>query len=295
MPQSLIERLKNKILVCDGAMGTQLQQRGLSPEDCPEEFNMTHPEIVQSIHRDYLDAGADIIETNSFGGNRARLSMYDFGDQVEKFNRRAAELAREMCPPNCFVAGSVGPTGQILQPLGLLSEENARNIFKEQVSALIAGGVDAIFIETMMSLEEILLAVQAVKMLSSLPVSATMTFEMKPTGPRTSWGVSPADAVRGLTDAGVDILGANCGSGFDDMVKIINAMRQLTDIPIIAQANAGMPILEAGSATYNESPETMRPKATTILRTGVNILGSCCGTGPEHIRVLRELADNQMS
>lgn len=291
MARGILSLLKQRVLLGDGAMGTQLQERGLSSGQCLEEFNTTQPEIVQGIYKDYFDAGSDIIETNSFGGNRSRLALHGMEDRVYEFNRRAAELAVQVRPEGKFVAGSVGPTGEVLQPLGTLSEQEAYDGFAEQISALADGGVDAIFIETMMALEEIAIAIRAAKDLTSLPVSATMTFEIGKAGPRTAWGVSPEDMVSQLADSGVDIIGANCGQGFEEMAQIVDIIGRRTDKFVLAQANAGMPVMKNGKSTYNESPESMESKAMRILESGVNIIGGCCGTGPEHIKALRNLVD----
>ncbi len=292
---SLSEILKSgRVLLGDGAMGTELQKRGLPTGACPEEYNVSRPDIVQGIYRDYYAAGSDIVETNSFGANRSRLAMHGLEDRVAEFCRRAAELARDVCPPGRFVAGSVGPTGDILEPLGPRTREQALGIFAEQVEALAAGGVDAIFIETMMSLEEAEAALQAAKEKCSLPVAVTMTFEQGKAGLRTVWGVDVVTAVQRLSDAGADILGANCGRGFEEMIAIVAEMRPLTAKPILAQPNAGLPEWVDGRAVYTETPESISPKAAELLRLGVNILGGCCGTGPAHIRTMRQLLDGNL-
>jgi len=292
MTTNLLTLLERKVLLADGAMGTQLQNRGLSSGQCPEQLNLTQPETVQNVYSDYFSAGSDIIETNTFGGSESRLALHGMENSVHEINKRAAELAVEVRPPGKFVAGSVGPTGEVLHPLGTLSEEKANSMFSEQITALLEGGVDAIFIETMMALEEIEIAIRAAKDLTSLPVSATMTFEIGKAGPRTAWGVSPGEMITRLSDSGADILGANCGQGFDEMAKIVEILRDNTDMLLLAQANAGLPVMKDGKSTYIESPEEMEPKAQKILESGVNIIGGCCGTGPEHIKILRKLVDN---
>jgi len=289
---NFLERLQSgDILLCDGAMGTELQQRGLPTGGCPEEFNVTHAELVAGIHRDYFDAGSDIVETNTFGGNRSRLALHDFQDRVAEFNRKGAELAKAVCPTGRFVAGSMGPTGDIIAPLGERSQEDAYDIFAEQAEALAEGGADVLFIETMMAEEEAEIALRAAKDRTSLPVVATMTFELGKAGLRTMWGVDVATAVKRLTDAGADVIGANCGRGFEDMLAIVEEMRPLTQKPIIAQSNAGIPEWQDGISVYTETPESIKPKAQQILERGVNILGGCCGTGPAHIRMMRSLVD----
>lgn len=280
-----------KILLSDGAMGTELQKRGLPSGGCPEEYNISHPDIIQAIYRDYYLAGSDIVETNTFGGNRSRLTLHGFDRRVGEFCRRSAELAREVCPAGKYVGGSVGPTGDIIEPLGSRAVQEAYNIFAEQAEALAEGGVDVIYVETMMAAEESEVAITAVKKKTNLPVIATMTFELGKAGLRTMWGVDVGGAVRRLTDAGADVVGANCGRGFDEMIAIIREMRPLTSMPIIAQANAGIPEWVDGLSIYKETPQTIESKARQLLELGVDILGGCCGTGPAHIATMRKLID----
>lgn len=277
------------ILISDGAMGTELQKRGSNPNSCPEELNFAQPELIQAIHRDYYEAGSDLVETNSFGANRIRLSLHQLEDRVEDFAKKAAELARGVCPKGKYVAGSIGPTGEVLEPMGTLTLEDAYDAFVQQAKALAEGGVDILFVETMMSIEEAETAVKAAKESTNLPVSATMTFEAGPAGLRTMWGVDIKTAVERLTLAGADIIGSNCGRGFDEMIEVVKEMRPLTDKPILAQANAGIPEWVNGVSVYKETPEVILPKAEQLLRLGVNIIGGCCGTGPEHIRAIHKL------
>lgn len=279
------------ILLSDGAMGTELQKRGMPIGVCPEEYNITHPEVVQGIYQDYYAAGSDLVETNTFGANRSRLTLHNFEHRVAEFCKTAARLAREVCPAGKFVAGSMGPTGDLIEPLGPRTVQEVYDIFAEQAVALAAGGVDVIFVETMMAAEEAEIAIRAVKEKTNLPVVATMTFELGKAGLRTMWGVDVATAVRRLTAAGADVIGANCGRGFDEMIAIIQEMRPLTRQPIIAQSNAGIPEWVDGVSVYKETPEVIRPQAEKLLQLGVNILGGCCGTGPEHIKKMRELVE----
>jgi 5-methyltetrahydrofolate--homocysteine methyltransferase len=281
----------NRILLSDGAMGTELQKRGLPAGACPEEFNVSHPEVVRSIHLAYYEAGSDIVETNSFGGNRARLSMHGYEHRVKEFCLAAAHRAREACPAGKFVAGSIGPTGELLEPFGSRTAEEAADIFSEQAEALAEGGVDLFFVETMMSIEEAEVAVRAAKTVSNLPVVATMTFEKSQVGLRTMWGVDIPTAVLRLTDAGADVVGANCGRGFEEMIEIMTEMRPTTTLPIIAQANAGMPEIVDGVSVYHQTPEVVLPMAEKLLDSGVNIIGGCCGTSPAHIKALRAMVD----
>jgi 5-methyltetrahydrofolate--homocysteine methyltransferase len=279
------------VLVCDGGMGTELQKRGMPTGICPEEYNISHPDLVQGIYRDYYKAGSDIVETNTFGGNRSRLAMHDFEERVSEFCRKSADLAKEVCPQEKFVAGSMGPTGDIIEPLGPRTIQEAYDFFAEQAEALAEGGVDMIFVETMMAAEEAEIAIKAVKEKTNLPVVSTMTFELGQSGLRTMWGVDVPAAVQRLTDAGADVIGANCGKGFEEMIAIVKEMRPLSAKPIIAQPNAGIPEWVDGKSVYIETPEMIKPKAEALLKQGVNILGGCCGTAPEHIEMMRNLVD----
>ena len=295
MPTSIMDILRSgAILLCDGAMGTELQKSGLLPGGCPEELNVTRPEAVLAVHQAYYTAGSDLVETNSFGGNRIRLAMHGMEHRSRELCRKAAELAREVCPEGRYVAGSIGPTGDLLEPFGTRSVREVHEVFAEAASALAEGGADVLFVETMMALEEAVVAVRAAKECTALPVVATMTFERTAAGLRTAWGVSVQAAVQQLSEAGADVLGANCGRGFDEMIEILTEMRPLTSLPVAVQANAGLPEWVDGVAVYRETPETMRPKAEELLHRGANILGGCCGTGPAHIRLMRTLVDDRM-
>ncbi len=294
MAHPILHRLaRGEVLLSDGAMGTELQKRGLKQGECPEALNVNNPEIVLSIHRDYYQAGADIVETNSFGGNRARLQMFGLENHVHDFNRKAAELARSVCPPNRYVAGSIGPTGELLEPFGTLSIAQAKDYFKEQAEALAEGGVDIFFVETMSTLEEIGAAVEAIKQISNLPVAASMTYEMSETGVHTSWGVDVPSAVRFLEEAGADIIGANCGNGIDVILAVIREMRPLTTLPLLAQPNAGLPQIEGNLIVYRETPESIKDKYLELLDLQIGILGGCCGTNPAHVQLMRQLIDQR--
>jgi 5-methyltetrahydrofolate--homocysteine methyltransferase len=293
MAIGLLERLaQGVIVVADGALGTQLQARGMPAGHCPEEYNVSHPDVVQGIHHDYYQAGSDFVSTNSFGGNRTRLQRHGEEARVSEFSVRAAQLARDVCPPGRWVAGSVGPTGEVLAPYGDLSEEDGHAIYAEQVEALAQAGVDFILVETMLSVEEAALAVRAAKERTGLPVAVTMSFQAGARGYRTSWGVTPALAVQRLTEAGADILGSNCGQGFDEMVGLVLEMRPLTSKPILAQANAGLPEMVGGRAVYSETPQVVAPKVEGLLRAGADLIGGCCGTTPAHVAVIRGIVNS---
>ena len=286
-PAALLERLnRGELLISDGATGTFLQQQGLEPGGCPEEFNASRPEVVREMARQYFEAGADMALTNSFGGSVFMQKKYGYGERVAEFNRLAAEHARSQAPPGRFVVGSVGPTGEFLEPLGPVSESAMYDAFTEQVKALEAGGADGIVVETMTAAEEAELAVRAARENTSLVVMATMVFDKGPRGFFTMMGVTPERAAHAMQDAGAHVVGSNCGNGIDNMVDIARRMRAETDGFLLIHSNAGIPAMRGGEIVYPESPEYMAERFRELAELGVNIIGGCCGTGPEHIRAL---------
>ncbi|MYC06835.1 MAG: methionine synthase [Chloroflexi bacterium] len=290
MADTILQRLaKGDLLVSDGATGSYLQQHGLEDGD-PEEWNVSHPDVVQGMAKAYFDAGSDMVLTNTFGGTSLRQSHYGFADRAAEFNRLGAELARSQAPDGCFVVGSVGPTGEVLNdPLrdNPLTEEQAYEVFVEQIVALADGGVDAVNIETMIDINEAVIAVRAAKENTDLVVMSTMFFDKGPRGFFTMMGSKPADAVSKLQEAGADIVGANCGNGIDVMIELARELRAATDGYLLIHSNAGIPAPINGEIVYPESPEYMAERFKVMAHdVGVNILGGCCGTTPEHIRAL---------
>jgi len=285
MKRILAELLKGKLLVSDGAWGTYLQQKGLKPGQCPEEWNITRANDILAIAQSYLEAGSDMVETNSFGGSFFKLAKYGFGDKVFEFNKAAAEISRKAAGRDRFVLGSVGPTGKLLM-MDEVTEAELYDAFKEQSMALEAGGVDAIMIETMTDLEEARIAVMAAKENCSCEVFCTMTFEkIIGGGYRTMMGISPTEMAEVLIQAGADLIGTNCGNGMEDMVGMVKEIRLVNSvIPILVHANAGMPHFADGVTTFPESPDDMASRVKEIICAGANIVGGCCGTTPEHIR-----------
>ncbi len=272
----------------DGATGTYLQAHGLEPGGCPEEFNLSHPDVVQGMARAYFAAGSEMVLTNSFGANRFMLGKYGHGDKVSEWNRLAAEHARRQAPQGSFVIGSVGPTGEFLEPLGEVTEEEMLDSFVEQVTALEAGGADGVVIETMTAVEEARLAIRATKEHTKLAVLSTMVFDKGPRGFFTMMGVTPERSVRELIEAGADVVGTNCGNGSDLMVELARDLRQATDAPLLVHSNAGIPSMVQGEIIYPETPDYMAERFNELADLGINIIGGCCGTGPEHIRVFHE-------
>ncbi len=288
----LLERLKEKrILVSDGAWGTILQSKGLSMGDCPEEWNISQPEKVKSISTAYAKAGSDMVLTNTFGGSSLKLKRYGFETQVEELNEAGARLSMEGAPET-IVAGSVGPVGVFLAPLGNLTEEELEDVYVMQISAIVKAGVRVICVETMTSLEEAVCAVRAARSVDeSLDIIATMTFDATPHGFRTMMGVTCEQAAAELTKAGADILGSNCGNGIEQMVPIVRDYRQFTDKPILIHANAGLPEIVNGETVYRQTPEFMARWVKDLVDAGAGIIGGCCGTTPEHIKAIRKSVD----
>jgi 5-methyltetrahydrofolate--homocysteine methyltransferase len=284
--KDFLDRLRGHIVIFDGAMGTMLQAEGLSLGECAELWNIEHPEIVQRIHLAYFKAGAEVVQTNTFGANRAKLASYGLETKTHDLNCRGAQLAKEVAPSNCLVAGSISPTGRFLEPLGDLSFFQLVKIYEEQIEGLAEGGADLLCIETMLDPEEAAAAIQAARSVCKLPVVATMTFNLDRVGFRTIMGTSPEAAIRRLEEAGADVLGSNCGNGVKEMVLLMKEMRGLTSWPLLAQPNAGLPQLREGKATYSQSPEDFAAEIPELLKAGVNGIGGCCGTTPEHIHLM---------
>ena len=283
MSELLKRVFAGEILVSDGATGTYLQSHGLEPGGCPEQFNDSHRQVVQRMAANYYAAGSDMVETNSFGANRYLLGKYGFGDRVEEWNRLSAEHARSAATTSQYVLGSIGPTGEFLEPNGQVTADEMYAAFAEQARGLAHGGVDAFCIETMSDIDETTLAIRAAKE-TGLPVFATMTFDKGPRGYFTMMGITPSGAAEQLTEAGADVVGSNCGIAIEQMIEIIRDMHRATDRPIITHVNAGIPRIENGAIVYPDTPESMSSLVPQLVAAGANIIGGCCGTGPDHIR-----------
>jgi len=279
-------------LIFDGATGTYLQNNGLEPGGSPELMNATNPEVVKGMSKQYFDAGSDIVLTNSFGGNKFMLERYGARDRLFELNKLAAEHARAVAPEGKFVSGSIGPTGEFIEPLGTATEDELYDTFSEMSKAFEAGGADAVMIETQLAIEEAAIAVRSAKETTGLVVMATMVFDKGPRGYFTMMGVTPEQAVEGLEEAGADVVGTNCGNGIERMVEIATRMRAATDKYLVVQSNAGLPIIKNGETCYLESPEFMANHYRELAGLPINILGGCCGTTADHIRALIQSVRN---
>lgn len=288
----LLDRLAEKtVLVSDGAWGTMLHAKGLAPGACPEEWNVSHAEDVQSVASAYAQAGSDLILTNTFGGSRIRLEKMGHGDRVAELNEAGARNSLTAAP-GAVIAGSVGPTGEFLAPLGKMTAEDLEAVFSDQIGALLKAGVRVICVETMSALDEATCAIRAAKKLHpSVEVIITMTFDETPKGFRTMMGVSPEQAAGEFSAAGADVVGSNCGNGIKAMVEIAREFRRHTAKPILIQANAGVPELVNGQTCFRESPADMAAQVSALIEAGANIIGGCCGTTPEHIVAMKAVVD----
>ncbi len=292
-----MERVRRgDIILADGAIGTMLIQRGLRPNECPESINLGDLDVLRDIASAYLDAGAEIIQTNTFGGSPLKLERYNLAGKTEEINRRAVEAVRQAAGDRAYVSGSCGPSGRLLIPYGDTAPEQVYESALKQTEALIDAGVDIICVETMTDITEAVLNVKAAKSISDdIPVMATMTFDRTPKGFYTIMGVTVENAADELTKAGADIIGSNCGHGIELMIKIAKEFSIRTRRPLIIQSNAGLPRIADGVATYPESPEFMAEKARQLIDIGVSVIGGCCGTTPDHIRALRAMLDSLAS
>ena len=273
----------------DGAMGTLLQDRGLADGGAGELWNVERPEVVRACHEEYARAGARVLTTNTFGGTRPRLQMHGLEDRVHELNRAGAALAREVADHHdALVAGDLGPTGELLEPLGTLTEEEAVQLFEEQLRGLVDGGIDLVLIETMSDLSEVRAAVTAAhRVAPEVPVVATLSFD---TNLRTMMGVRPADAVTALAAEGVDAVGANCGRGPEEMAAIAAQLAEARPegLLLLAQSNAGLPQVVGDHFEYDASPEVMAAHARELQSLGIDLVGGCCGSTPAHLAAMAQ-------
>jgi 5-methyltetrahydrofolate--homocysteine methyltransferase len=300
---ALLEQIaKRRLLVSDGAWGTMLQSAGLAPGECPELWNVLRPERVRAVAAAYAAAGADMVLTNTFGGSAPLLRRHGLEARLEELNAAGVRLSREGAP-NSLVAASIGPTGELPEPLGEVSPAGFREIFSRQIAAVLAAGARIVCVETMTAIQEAVAAVAAARQAAAeqglaIEVIATMTFtarEAPQGGYRTVMGVDCREAAEKLSEAGADVLGSNCGNGIEQMVAVIEEFRRHTAKPLLVHANAGMPELIDGTVVYRQGPQHMASFLPQLVAVGASVVGGCCGTTPEHIRALRRAADVLLS
>src|SRR5262245_8404034 len=296
MKRPILEAVKERVLLGDGAMGTQLKFAGLEQGACGEAWNLTHPDRVLAIQRRYAEAGSDCIITNTFGGSRIMLKRHGHADEVTPINRAAVEIVRQAFGDReGYILGDIGPFGGLLEPYGDFTEADVRGAFTEQAKALVSAGADAIIIETQTSLEELGLAIEASQEAGAPCIIGSRAYDATLDGStfRTMMGIDPEKAAEFMQERGVHIAALNCGTGMD-MPRARDAVmryRSACDLPVMAQPNAGQPKLVNMKVTYDETPEQMVNGVVPLLEAGVNILGACCGSTPEHIRAFRQAMD----
>ncbi len=286
---NFLDLIKKNVLLGDGATGTFLQSRGLEPGGCPELMNVEKEDAVIEMADNYFKAGSDFVLTNTFGGSPFMLKKYGYEKNVEEFNRKAAEIAKSVCPENKFVFGSIGPTGEFLEPLGNVSEKEMENGFERQLNGLIEGGVDGIIFETQMAIEELVLGIRTAKRLSKLPVIGGMVFDKGPRGFFTMMGISPLKAADEIYNAGGDVVATNCGNGSTIIVELAKELVENSKLPVMVQSNAGIPKIKNKKVIYDETPQFMKKNYQVLIDMGVSIIGGCCGTNFDHIKEFRSL------
>jgi 5-methyltetrahydrofolate--homocysteine methyltransferase len=295
---TLLEAIKARPLLGDGAMGTQLMLAGLESGACGEEWNLTHPERVLGIQRRYAEAGSDVILTNTFGGSRIMLNRHGNADNVVAINKAAVEIVRQAFAEagrDGYVIGDIGPFGGLMEPYGEFPEAQVRAAFEEQAQALVDAGADAIIVETQTGLEELGIAIAAAKAAGAACVIGSMAYDLTLDGStfRTMMGIDPERAAEFMQDAGADVVALNCGTGMDMQRanEAIQRYKEATSLPVMAQPNAGQPKLVNMKVVYDETPQQMVKGVVPLLETGANIIGACCGSTPDHIRAFRGAMD----
>jgi 5-methyltetrahydrofolate--homocysteine methyltransferase len=287
---NIFDLIKERILLLDGGMGTELIKHGIPQGVCSESWNAEKPEIIKKVHKSYFDAGSDVVLTNSFGGNQIKLTSHGLGEKCHELNLAAAKLAVESKPEGKYVAGSMGPTGKFLQPHGEFTEEEFVAAYSLQAKALTEGGVDFLLIETQYDLKEALCALKAAKESSSLPVFVTMTFNINPRGYFTLMGNSVSQCIEEFEKKDVPGVGTNCNLNSADMVDLVKVMREATPLPLIVQANAGQPKISSdGKVVYSQEIEDYVSYIPQMIQNGANLIGGCCGTNPDYIKRMAEV------
>jgi methionine synthase I (cobalamin-dependent)/5,10-methylenetetrahydrofolate reductase len=292
MIHPFLERLRGGPVLCDGAMGTQLYARGIPYERCFDELNLSEPDLVQQVHRDYISAGAEVIETNTFGANRFKLGRFGLDQKVRDINFRGVKIAREareVSGQPVFLAGAVGPIGQPLAPIGAISFGEARAAFRQQIEALLEAGADLLILETFPDLDELRQAVQAAREVCELPIIAQLSFAEDG---KTLTGSAPAEVASALRELGVSAFGVNCGLGPQLAFDVVRQMAVSPDAPLSAQPNAGFPSRSEGRYLYFSTPEYFADYARRFAEAGVRLIGGCCGTTPQHTAAMRQALDS---
>jgi len=293
MGSSILRLIKKRIILLDGGMGTELIRHGFPQGACPESWNLEKPELIIKIYKSYFDAGSDAVLTNSFGGNKIKLSSYGLDDKCYEINSTAAYLAQECRPKGKFIGGSMGPTGQFLKPQGNFTENGFEDAYAEQAMALSEGKADFLLIETQYDLREALCALKAARKSCDLPVFVTLTFNKNPRGYFTIMGDSVYKCIKELESCSVPAIGANCTLDSEQMVGLVKDMRKYTSLPLIAQANAGQPSLSSdGKVIYSQPLEDYIRFIPAMIENGANIIGGCCGTNPDYIRQMASIIKN---
>ena len=280
--------LAKKLLLADGGWGTELAKHGLPSGEAPEGWNLDHADEVRAVAAAYVEAGSDIILTNTFGGTQPKLEKCGLGDKLAEVNRKGVEISREAAGDKALVFASIGPTGEMMEPYGTASEAQMIGWFAEQAGAIASGGADGIVIETVSDLNEAKAALKAARQETSLSVAVSFTYDKGARGYATMMGVTPEQAAEALDAAGADIIGANCGLGPEDMVEIARLLRSVTSRPLWCKANAGLPQLIDGKTVFLQTPEDMARHLSALVGAGANIVGGCCGSTPDHIRRLAQ-------
>jgi len=296
----VIEALTEKPLLCDGAMGTQLQVHGLKPGECGDSWNLEHPDRVLTIQKGYVDAGVDCLTSNSFGACRISLQRHGYGDRVREINEAAVRIAREaLGPDHGFVLGDIGPFGGLMEPFGNVSAQEVREAFLEQAQALVGAGADAIIIETQTDLNELEIAIEVSREAGASCVIASVSYDVirEGTDVRTMMGISPEEVATFAQEKGADVIGTNCGTDVDMdwAARILLRYRANCDLPLLAQTNAGKPSLQGREVVYEESSEEFAAGVGRLLAAGARVVGACCGSTPEHISRMREELDSYLA
>jgi methionine synthase I (cobalamin-dependent) len=284
----ILDKVKESGLIFDGAMGSMLIAAGLKGGKISELWNLENPQVIEDIHKAYFDAGSHVAVTNSFGASPFKLKKMGVDADPEKINVAAVEIARRAAGPGQYVAGDMGPLGEMLQPAGLLTQEEAQEHYVKQATFLASGGIDFFILETFFDLNEILAAIRAIRSVSDLPIFSTMTFQKKPSGFFTLMGNKPGDSMNKMVDAGASVVGANCSLASDTMVDLARIIRDSVDVPVMIQPNAGAPRNEGEIVVYPETVDYFCDNILALKGIGIDVVGGCCGTTPDFIRTMAE-------